>query len=339
LKKIFVFFFLFSFLFALNVGVNYYDSFMRVIRNCDKSYIKGFKYLNENNLTVVRINGSGFYSAKDWKYYLNNKTEYFKLLDEYIAYAEKNKIKLVFDFFWKYNSIPKLMHENIKQAYLNENSKTYKFMKKYIYEVITRYKNSPAIYMWEMGNEYNLKINMPCKKIKKYYKKCNKNYIFTLQAYKKLSQTFVDYVKTLDKNHQISSGNSIPRGFVYGKIKPTNFRFKLKDIILNETKYFDVVSIHIYPNNLKSRKYIRYFGNLESFLLFIKQTTKKPLFVGEFGACKIKRKNRYKYIEKYLKTFKNIDVKDALVWVYDKKKNPECNIDYTIIKLLKNYNK
>ena len=43
----------------------------------------------------------------------------------------------------------------------NPQSKTRQFMRTYIREVVSRYVNSPAIWGWEFGNEYNLSLDTP----------------------------------------------------------------------------------------------------------------------------------------------------------------------------------
>ena len=43
----------------------------------------------------------------------------------------------------------------------NPESKTRQFMRTYIREVVSRYVNSPAIWGWEFGNEYNLSLDTP----------------------------------------------------------------------------------------------------------------------------------------------------------------------------------
>jgi len=337
-----IFFILFSFLTASEVDVNYYDAFVKVVKYNENSYIKGFQELKENNISVIRINGSGFYFAKDWKFYINHKKEYFKLLDEFINNAEKYDIKIIFDFFWRYSAIANLEKESIQQAYGNTESKSFRFMKTYIQEVVNRYKNSKAILMWEIGNEYNLKINLPCKRVKKFIKKCKKDDVFTYNTYDNLMENLIAFIKKLDNKHMVSTGNSIPRIYVYKKkINNENYKKILKEIIMKENKYSDVISLHLYPWTLKKRVFMKYFKDFSDFISFVKSISlkyKKHLLIGEFGFCKIKDfyERKEKFFE-YMLAFKKNKIDYTLIWVFDRKKDKICNVNLKELVYLRKF--
>jgi len=297
------------------------------------SYERGFVYLREHNIPFVRINGSGAYYPQDWKLYLSNKKEYFRRLDEVIYSAEKNHIKIVFTFFWRYTTIPKLMREKIS-AYNDVQSKTMKFIIKYVKEIVKRYKDSPAILGWELGNEYNLKINIGFKHLKKFFpdrKDHIKENIFHLVELNNLMKHFRYTIRMIDKNHFISTGNSIFRTYIYGKINKHNYKDMVEKILVEENKYADVYSLHLYPWTMKKRKFFCFFNkDIYNFLSFIKEIsekTKKKIFIGEFGFCKIKNlKKKYTLFKEYLRTFNRLEIPYAALWVYDRKVDTSCNI-------------
>ena len=57
-------------------------------------------------------------------------------------------------------TVPDLVGEPCDQ-WGNPESKTHEFMRTYVREVVTRYQDSPAIWGWEFGNEYNLDADLP----------------------------------------------------------------------------------------------------------------------------------------------------------------------------------
>jgi hypothetical protein len=74
--------------------------------------------------------------------------------------AEESNVGLIADLFWKSYAVPDLVGEPRGQ-WGNAQSKTRQFMRTYIREVVSRYVNSPAIWGWEFGNEYNLSLDSP----------------------------------------------------------------------------------------------------------------------------------------------------------------------------------
>ena len=56
--------------------------------------------------------------------------------------------------------VPDLVGESCNQ-WGNPESKTRQFMRTYVREVVSRYVNSPAIWGWEFGSEYNLSLDNP----------------------------------------------------------------------------------------------------------------------------------------------------------------------------------
>jgi hypothetical protein len=343
MKKIIIFF-SFILLNANLIGINYYDAFVRFIKDNDSSFEKKFKVLKDLNITYIRINGSGFFSANDWQFYLKHQDIYFKKLDFFIKKAEENNLKIIFSMFWKYDAIPKLMNENIEKAYSNSHSKTFKFMKSYIKEIVRRYHNSKAIYIWELGNEYNLQINIKYKKIKNKRLKRKKENIFKLSYLHNLMKIFRNEIKKYDKIHLIETGNSIPRTYIYNyQITKKNYKSILIKILKDENKDADLISVHIYPWSLKKRNYFKYFQNIDNFLKFLKNLsikTNKKIYIGEFGDCKIAKKYKKEtYFIDFLKLLKKYNIFLSTYWVYDRKKDKKCNIDLFRLYLIYFYNK
>ena len=56
--------------------------------------------------------------------------------------------------------MPDIVGEHLDQ-YGNPDSKSLAFIRRYTQEVVERYRNSPAIWGWEFGNEYNLDADLP----------------------------------------------------------------------------------------------------------------------------------------------------------------------------------
>lgn len=139
------------------VGLNYFNCFYRtLLNNSDTSYEEGFRILSEYHVPFVRFSATGFWPA-------NMKLDhdsYFRLLDGVVQTAEKYNIGLIPSLFWYNACVPDLVGEPLDQ-WGNVDSKTHASMRSYTHEVVSRYLNSPAIWAWEMGNEYDTNADLP----------------------------------------------------------------------------------------------------------------------------------------------------------------------------------
>jgi hypothetical protein len=142
------------------IGVNYFDAFARVLQDPnDTSYDAGFRALAENGIPFARFTGTGFWLA-EMKLYLADKARYFALLDGVVRAAEKHGVGLLPSLFWHMPAVPDLVGKPCDQ-WGNPDSKTHEFMRACTREVVTRYRDSPALWGWEFGNEFNLLADLP----------------------------------------------------------------------------------------------------------------------------------------------------------------------------------
>ena len=142
------------------VGVNYFDCFLRTLsRGDDTSYDAGFATLARKEIPFARFCATGFW-PKDMQPYQTNRAEYFRRLDGVVNSAQKHGVGLVPSLFWFYSCVPDLVGEPMDQ-WANPKSKTQAWMREYVRETVTRYRNNPTIWFWEFGNEYSLGANLP----------------------------------------------------------------------------------------------------------------------------------------------------------------------------------
>jgi len=341
------------------IGVNYFDAFLRTIKNPkDKTYKKGLKLLARHNIPFIRVNLGGFW-PKDWTLYLKNKEKYFQLLDEFIKTAETYNIGLIVTLFWNISAIPDLMNEPVS-AWSNPNSKTVAFMKTYTKEIVSRYKDSPSIWVWEFTNELSNLIDLPGSRYPKTAphfgtpKKRTKRDKLTWKDAIKAFNAFAQVVRELDPYRPLSSGNTMVRPFAYHlaftkkwkKDSRQQTAFMLK--ILNPPSY-NLLSVHIYPHHARDYPFAIGYKNLLDFLMKETKNMEKVLFVGEFGVCrKGKFKNPRLEKQEFLKLLKAIEeakVPLAALWVYDRKKPKDpCNVTFNNLRayqllLIKEINK
>jgi hypothetical protein len=134
------------------IGVNYFDCFLRtLIDGGDTSYDAGFATLSACGIPFVRFCATGFW-PRDMQVYLTNRAEYFRRLDGVVQSAQKHGIGMIPSLFWFDSMVPDIVGEPVDQ-WANPRSKTQSFMREYVREVVTRYRDNPAI--WGGNSETN----------------------------------------------------------------------------------------------------------------------------------------------------------------------------------------
>lgn len=281
-------------------GVNYFNAFARTLdKNAtgDTSYKAGFRYLKARNIPFARFMCSGFWPV-NYTLYLEDKARYYKNLDAFVKAAEEIGIGLIPSVCWNVNTIPDLVGEPVGQ-WGNPKSKTIAFMKRYVKELVQRYRHSPAIWGWEFGNEYNLVIDLPGDNdnlppvavsagTPPTRSKADKLSLADLQT---ALTAFAKQVRKFDKHRIIISGNANPRASAFHLARAGSWE---KDTKAQYRQMLDeqnpgpvnTLSIHQYPDN-EGAYFAEGPASLEEIIRVTMEAAaqlKKPLFVGEFGA-------------------------------------------------------
>ncbi len=129
--------------------MNYFD----VLYRGDNTYVAGFQYLSANKIPFIRFMATPGYWPIELAQYQANKRAYFVRMDALVQNAEKYHIGLIPNLFWNPSAVSDLVGEPMDQ-WGNPNSKTIAWMKEFTTEMVTRYKDSPAIWGWEFANEF-----------------------------------------------------------------------------------------------------------------------------------------------------------------------------------------
>jgi hypothetical protein len=280
------------------VGVNYCDLFQEVLGNPDSDRtLRGLRYLGERKIPFVRFWCCGFWPS-DWKLYFENKEEYFRRLDLVVRAAEEANVGLIPSLFWRVATFPDLMDE-FTEDWAKPESKTRAFMANYVKEVVTRYRESPAIWGWEFANEVNLAVDLPNgmnflgKKMPDRgvdLAKDTRN-LMTKDIAQAAFVAFASEVRKYDKVRFITSGNSNLRESQYNQTMHNTWT---KDTAEEAAQAFawlnpdpiNVTSIHLYPGLGKAPSYAGAEGTTAIIGLYKSWSRRlgKPLFLGEFAS-------------------------------------------------------
>lgn len=314
------------------MGINYFNAFYRTLKDpskSDTSYIEGFRNLKRYHIPFVRFMACGFW-PNDWKLYFTNKDEYFVRFDLLVRSAEHIGIGLIPSLFWNHSAVPDLLNESVNQ-WGNSNSKTIDFMRKYTAELVERYKDSPAIWGWEFGNELNLNtdligdifpqiaVNEGTPSIRTSADKISTQDLIVAMG------EFAKTVRKYDASRIIFSGNAIPREcayhlFAYQTWEADSVSQYISMLNMQNPFPMNSITSHMYPM-AKSKYFSDTSASLKEIIRLSADKArkeKKVLFLGEFGASKelgaVDEKLKFMEILSGIEEYK---VPLAAAWVFD----------------------
>jgi hypothetical protein len=319
------------------IGMQYHDPFQRRLLNAkDTTYREGFNELATYGVPFVRFMACGFF-PDEMKLYFEDRKAYFTIMDDIVATAERAGVGLIPGFFWWHPCVPDLVGEPVG-AWGNPDSKTHAFMKTYTREMVTRYKDAPAIWAWEFGNEYNLAIDLP--KDKEYLpwavpergtpaKRTEQDHIAFDDLVTAL-RVFGETVREYDPHSRlVLSGNAIPRPaarhlHTEGAWKPDSREEFVDNLNAVDPAPLDGITIHVYPEARQDGYFGQDYTEFDELLRLAMDAAEKSrriLFVGEFGAPDDEkrggRENAREENEKLFEAIVDAGVPLASYWVYD----------------------
>lgn len=279
-------------------GVNYYSAFLRHLRDpADTSFRAGFRELGSLKIPFARFAACGFF-PNDMKLYMEIREEYFARLDAVVKCAEENHVGLVPSLFWQTACVPDLVVEPRNQ-WGNADSKTIAFMRQYTRDVVSRYLDSPAIWMWEFGNEFDLAADLPNAAD---HRPGVREKLGTPPARSEADDLRFDMVVTafrefaravreIDPDRPITTGNSLPRPASHHQRAALQWIPDSREEFAKQLLDFNpdpccVLSVHLYPQDHANRfgQQTTSFDDILALGMDASRVSGKPLFVGEWGA-------------------------------------------------------
>lgn len=221
-------------------GVATSDCFLRP----PEEIAKWVKEAAENGFSFLRFFGYPNTPAEiDW--YLANKEEYWKKMDEFFAMCREADLKLIpsLGIYPNFHHTP---HTGEKtSAILDPTSQTHRQVYGYVREMVTRYKDDPNVLMWEISNEVFLKADVTPAGSKR------PEDLMTFDQLKQMYREATDFIKAIDPNHLVTSGDCHVRHESMSRRRGTKLRMDtLREHLVNQldsqSDPIDVASLHYY---------------------------------------------------------------------------------------------
>ena len=301
------------------VGVNYFDLFARTLRDPDDvSCRDGLKILAERGIPFARFMCGGFWPV-EWRLYREDRQVYFRRLDAVVAAAELAGVGLVPSLFWHMPTVPDLVGEPCS-AWGDPASETHRFMRAYVREVVTRYRDRPAVWAWEFGNEYNLKADLP--NAARHRPKVvpqlgtpaarSERDDLTRAMVRTACRAFAREVRRYDPRRPVTTGSSILRPSAWHQAREGSWTRDTPEqfaevLLADHPDPVNLISVHCYGENV---------DRMEAAARAAR-TAGKPLFVGEFGVAGAPAPDARRRFDHILAELDRCRVPMAALWVFD----------------------
>ena len=310
------------------VGVNYFDAFYRTVKDADDtSYDAGLATLAEMGIPFARVMAGGYWPSEQ-RLYLDDPEEFFRRFDRFVRSAEQHDIGLVLTLFWHTATVPDLVGEPVR-AWGDPASRTRAHMRRYVRDVVRRYRESPSVWAWELGNEWSLAASLPNASEQRPPthpalgtppSRTSADEL-TVEDARAAFVAFVREVRRHDTARIVSSGNSIPRDSAWHNWRDRTWTPDTPEQtaeMIRDDNPMDVVSVHAYGVDIPR----------VAHAAEVSREAGKPLFLGEFGAPGPGRTGE-RDLRAALRIIERYDVDLAALWVYDHADQPEWTVTAT----------
>ena len=307
------------------VGVNYFDVLTRRLHSpTNQTSLDGLRKLGRMRIPFVRF--AAAFDDQDWKLFFDDRAAYFRQFDEVARTAESAEVGLIPSFFWHFMEFPDLAGEP-RDQWGNPDSKTMKMMREYVGAVVDRYKDSPAIWTWEFGNEPNLAADLPNATVFRKHGGTERDDLKSADFVVMLRE-FAAEVRRHDDHRPVFTGNSHPRASSWHNSaekswKPASRQQTLEILRRDNPAPLDTIGIHLYADKPIKNEVAAWSDSSSNYLSTVKslaQEMKRPVFIGEFGiASKGDEAAERAKFEQLLTDIGDAGVDLAAVWVFDLK--------------------
>jgi hypothetical protein len=242
-------------------------------------------------------------------------------MDLVVRCAEQNHIGLIPSLFWRLAATEDLTQERADQLG-NPNSRVSAYIRNFTRDMVNRYKDSPAIWGWEFGNEANLAVDIPSNRQNRGAPSSGRfpnsaAVALTSSQLRAAYKMFAETVRQYDSFRIIEPGTTTPRNSAWHNARgqlwqpDTNPQYCQALVELTPDP-MNLISAHVYP---RARGKLPVGANdIEQVIALLMQASAKagkPLFLGEFPV-----RDRAQ-AEQFLRAIVSNRVPLSAFWVFD----------------------
>jgi hypothetical protein len=304
-----------------------------------------------NGLAFIRFFASPGYPRDAAQLYEPDPAGYWRQMDELFAFCRARHVRLIPSL----QTIPGPFQTfgETGRAILDPRSRTWAWVRRYVEQFVTRYRDDPTVLLWELVNEGMLHADVEMQG-----RKLLPKGVFPAGAEPRVDGTnddslhFGDYqrlyrehaalIKSLDPNHLVTSGDAQVRPECTSRRGTfPNFRFRsdtwdewVANNLAAQPEPLDVFSYHFYGADPPAERNVPWKGKttLETMreLFAATQRNGRPIFVGELGASPNNRADPAgKWLVKCLDALEGEGVALFALWVWHFTWQPEFTMTST----------
>ena len=269
-----------------------------------QAMIEGVEDCERSGVAFIRFFASPGYPLDISRLYATDPEAYWRGMDEVFALCRQHHVKLIPSL----GTIPGWYHYygEVGQAILDPESKTYQGVYEYLREFVTRYKDDPTVLMWELVNEGTLRADVDQEGRNALPKgvypegtevreKGVREDSLTWDMFQQLYRTQTEFIKSLDPNHLVTSGDAHVRPectsrretFPDFKFRQDTWREWLANNLMAQSEPLDVFSYHHYGTYAEPQKPNDRWGfsSLELLRRLVRAShaAAAPVLIGELG--------------------------------------------------------
>ena len=290
-------------------GENYFQAFKGYHGGSTDAFLTSFSLLKDYNIPFVRLPLSG-YGAEYYEQFEKDPEKAFLYMDRVLAKAAENRIGVIVDIMW--TQVCDYVGEK-RSEMGNIDSKTLEYAKKYTAAIVQRYVDHPAVWGWEIGNEYNLPADLCDPSFQQFVGTTEwETDGFDYYTSEELQLYYTEIAKEIrkyDDYRLITTGNGEMRSNAYGlytgsqNMDPDTHLWAL-DWSVDSYDEFDFMNNYYTPDPLDCMCFHLQHGNENGYLLYdlgyfqnsdtdladyfkayadVAKKAGKAIFFGEFG--------------------------------------------------------
>ena len=294
------------------IGTNYYEIAYKLITDpIADDFEAGIKKVKEQKIPYIRVRFSS-YAGEGMDVFYDNPAMFFRGMDRVVELCEQYKIGIIADLAW--TLMPYKTEGQTTQDFITTaDGEGFQKMISYMQTIVKRYKNSPAIWGWEVGNEFNLACSVAPENLDP-------------QDLGNFFEYVMGKIKEADgTDRMITTGNSQNRHAQKNLWKNGNWTAdtleETKEMLeIFENQYSSIISTHVYQNEQilggQTVNVLEYLKGINKMA----QEIGKPLFIGEYCDDSKDKSDQALSLDKFQRLHDAImesGIQMATIWIQD----------------------
>lgn len=338
----------------VGMGINYFRLYDLARDEPEGAWRANLKRLRAKGIPFLRFRVNGFW-PKEWE---KDPEAVGRVLGRIAKAAEEADMGLIPCLLWNWYLPGDLNGESINRI-ADGQSRSAAFVRDHVTATVRRLAKSPAVWGWEVGNEYNLAADLPNAKEHRppvqpklgTPDKRGPDDELTAELMVALHRLVATTVRAEDPRRAIFTGNACPRGSAWHNSSEKSWKQDDREqtaLVLKRDNPdpIDTLTVHLYPG--EHDKLFAWSDDPNAILaemMVVAGQVKKPLFVGEFAYDDKGKGDLKEGLEWLIGVIDQVQVPLSAVWNFDlPQQDKDWNITFDnkralIIDLIGDFNR